>query len=259
MQYTVIDESGRFGDPESKILVLAAVAANSLIGLDRIIPKVKTRLPVKGKRRKERTLAEIKFSTTGDKTRKAVLDAIVREKIEIFLIVIVTEGRKIVDNPENYALLVTQLLSMVKKKNIELKHVIIDRHFSWIHQREKFNQLVQKKLKMDLFIEHLDSQQNTVISLADFVAGGVREDYVKGKNQWEGIIRHKIISKKEISWRKLKQKKGKSLKGSGKTGALLLPSISLPYLSRGCKRSMLFLFLPISAKISPCSMKQMKE
>lgn len=43
MQYAIIDESGRLADPKSRIIVFSAVAANSLAGLDKIIPKVKKR------------------------------------------------------------------------------------------------------------------------------------------------------------------------------------------------------------------------
>ena len=81
MQYAIIDESGRFGDPENKFLVFAAVCVDSLIGLDKIIPKVKKKIPTKGFRKFEKSLAEIKFSITGDKTRKLTLELIREQNI----------------------------------------------------------------------------------------------------------------------------------------------------------------------------------
>lgn len=207
MQYVIIDESGRFADPKSRILVFSALSSNSLVGLDKIIPKVKKRIPIKGKRKKERALAEIKFSKTGDKTRSAVLQTISKQDLEIFLLIIDTEGRKVADNPKNYSLIVSRLLSPIKKKNPELKHVIIDRHFTWVCQREKFNDLVQKKLRKRLFIEHLDSQQNTIVSLPDFIAGAIRAYHTKDIDEWRSIIAGKIIYERKIAWRKLKQKR----------------------------------------------------
>lgn len=206
MQYAVIDESGRFADPESKILVFAAVTADSLVGLDKIVARAKKKIPVKGKRKAER-LVEIKFSQTGNRTRETVLRAINKQKLEIFLLVVDTEGRKVADNPENYAFLVSTLLGVIKRKNPGLKHVIIDRHFTWIYQREKFNELVQKYLRKRLFIEHLDSQQNTIVALPDFVAGGIREYHTKGAKEWRELVESKITYEKKVSWRDLRQQK----------------------------------------------------
>ena len=207
MQYAIIDESGRFGDPESKFLVFAVVATRSLIGMDKIIPAARRKIPRKGKRKFEKTLAEIKFSTTGDKTRMTVLDLISKEKLELFILVVDSEGKRIEDNPENYSLLVAKILNSVLSRNPNLKHVIIDRHFTWITQREKFNTLVQKTLKKDLFIEHLDSQQNTIVSLADFVAGAIREYYSKRNRGWREIIVKKIVNEERTTWKKLKHQK----------------------------------------------------
>jgi len=207
MHYVIIDESGRFADPNTKAIVFVGITINSLTGLDKIIPKVRKKIPLKGTRKKEFKLAEIKFSTTGDKTRKTVLEEVNKLDIEIYLLLIEPQGRKVKDNPENYATLVAKLLSQILKKNPKLKHVIIDRHFTWIRQRELFNELVQKKLGKLLFIEHLDSQQNTVVSLADFVAGGIRENYTKGEDRWRSVIKNKIVYERKVTWKDLVKQK----------------------------------------------------
>lgn len=207
MHYVIIDESGRFADPKTQVIVFAGISINSLIGLDKIIPKVRKKIPLKGTRKKEFKLAEIKFSTTGDKTRKTVLEGVNKLDIEIYLLLIEPQGRKVKDNPENYATLVAKLLSQILKKNPKLKHVIIDRHFTWIRQRELFNELIQKKLGKQLFIEHLDSQQNTVVSLADFVAGGIREYHTKGEQRWRNVYKNKIVYEKKVTWKDLVKQK----------------------------------------------------
>lgn len=200
MRFAIIDESGRLFDPNDKILIFAAVVTETLLKLDKILPFVKKRLPKKTK------LAEIKFSTTGDKTRLKVLNEISKRNLKLFVLVVDKEGRKIKDDSENYSLLISTLLKKVLNKYPDTTHIIIDRHFTWITQRERFNASVQRKLGKLLFIEHLDSQQNTIVSLADFVAGAVRTYYVKEDPKFvekiENLIEKQIITK----WRDLRAK-----------------------------------------------------
>jgi len=207
MHYALIDESGRLADPADKIIVFVSLVTKSLVNLDKIIPQIKKKLPKKGKRGKEKTLAEIKFSKTGEKTRLRTLQIIAQKDFKIFILVIDKEGRKIVDNPVNYAHLITTLLKPAIKKFPDLTHIIIDRHFTYILHREKFNDLVQKILKKKLFIEHLDSQQNTIVSLPDFVAGSIAEAYNKKNLKYKKIIKKLINVEKKTTWRKLAQQK----------------------------------------------------
>lgn len=201
MQYVLIDESGRLADRADRIITLAAITAKTLVGLDKIIPKVKKKIPLKGKR-----LAEIKFSTTGEKTRIRVLKEIVTCDLSIFILVINKEGRRIPDTPENYSLLVARLLRMALQDFPSIKHIVIDKHFTWVRQREKFNDLLQKRLRKKVFIEHLDSQQNTIVSLPDFVAGAVRMD-ARGQPEYKEIISKRVRKELVKTWREIKKVK----------------------------------------------------
>jgi len=169
MRYALVDESGRLADRKDEIIVFVALIIKSLINLDKIIPQIKKRLPLKGKRRKEK--------------------------------------RKIVDSPINYALLVATLLGPAIRKFPELTHIIIDRHFTHVFQREQFNDLVQKNLRKKLFIEHLDSQQNTIVSLPDFIAGSLRVAYTKDDLKYRKIIEKLIAEERKDSWKKIAQQK----------------------------------------------------
>lgn len=206
MRYALIDESGRLYDPEDRILVFTALAVKSLTGLDKIVSKARDRIPRKGKEKKKR-FSEIKFSLAGDNTRQFILKEIARQKLKIYLLVINKEGRKIKDNPENYALLINNLLKKIIEENPKFEHILIDRHFTFITQRERFNDFVQKRFKRPLFIEHLDSLQNPIITLADFIAGAVRFAYFKKNNQFKDLIRDSISDEKVLSWRELKSGK----------------------------------------------------
>lgn len=205
MRYALIDESGRLYDPRDRILVFAVLVTRTLVSLDKIISKARSRIPRKGKRRKEK-LAEIKFSQAGDRTRQFVLQEIARQKIKIYILLVDKEGRKIKDNPQNYAVLISESLKKVLAENSKLEHVLIDRHFTFITQREQFNSRLQESSKREVFIEHVDSQQNPIISLADFVAGAVRYAAVRGENKFRKIIDKLIEDEKLTTWRELKQK-----------------------------------------------------
>jgi len=124
MKFAIIDESGRLYDPNDRVLVFTAVLVNSLVNLDKIIPTARKHLP------RKTTLAEIKFSTTGDKTKTRVLRALSKKDLTIFVLIINKEGRKIIDNPDNYSLLVANLLNKINSKYSTVDHVIIDKHFS---------------------------------------------------------------------------------------------------------------------------------
>ncbi len=128
------------------------------------------------------------------------------QKIKIYLLVVDKQGRKIRDNPENYALLLSKVLRKPLSENRKLEHILIDRHFTYVTQREKFDDLLRKKLKQAVFIEHLDSQQNSVISLADFAAGAIRHAYAHDDNSFRRIIDDLIVEEKFITWKQLKQK-----------------------------------------------------
>lgn len=201
MRFAIIDESGRLYDPNDKFVVFAAIVVTSLINLDKIISAARKHLPKKVK------IAEIKFSTTGEKTRNRVLHEIYKRRLSLFILLIDKKGRRIKDNPENYSLLVAALLNEVVKKYPDVSHIIIDRHFTWVTQREKFNTLLEKKVGKPLFIEHLDSQQNTIVSLPDFVAGAFRVEYAKNEPSYALIVEGLVEEKMIIAWRQLRQQK----------------------------------------------------
>lgn len=205
MHYALIDESGRIYDPNDKILVFAVVIAENLSGLEKIIIKARQRIPKKGKRKSER-LSEIKFSLTGDNTRIFILKELAKYQVKIYALIINKQGRKIQDNPENYAFLIGEALKTVIRDNPKLTHILIDRHFTFITQREKFNVHMQKRYGNKLFIEHVDSLQNPVVTLADFVAGAIRFTYVKQNFQFKECIKDLIIEEKLTTWKKIKKR-----------------------------------------------------
>ncbi len=205
MNYALIDESGRIYDPNDKILVFAVVIADNLSELEKIIIRARQRIPEKGKRRRER-LSEIKFSLTGDNTRLFILEELVKYHIKIYSLIIDKQGRKIQDDPENYAFLIEKVLKTAIRDNPKLNHILIDRHFTFITQREKFNLHMQKRYGNKLFIEHVDSMQNPIITLADFVAGAIRFAYTKNNKRFIYCLRKRVIEEKIVKWTEIKKR-----------------------------------------------------
>lgn len=206
MRYALIDESGRLYDPEDRILVVAVLVIQSLVGLDKVIIKIRRKIPYKGKRKIERFL-ELKFSLSGDKTRELMLKEIAKLGIKIYLLVVDKQGRKIKDNPEHYALLISKALVRPFQKNPHLEHILIDRHFTSTNQQEKFNLLLQKSFHRPFFVEQLDSLQNPVITLADFIAGAIRLSYTGQETHFREIFNPLIKGETIISWKELKSGK----------------------------------------------------
>ncbi len=206
MRYALIDESGRIYDQDDKILVFAVIVAENLSLLEKIIIRARQRIPKKGKRRVER-LSEIKFSLTGDKTRLFILKELVKQNVKIYAFVVNKQGRKIKDDPANYSLLISEILKLTLVDNPQITHILIDRHFTFITQRERFNSHIQKRLNKQLFIEHVDSLQNPVITLADFVAGAIRFSHVNKDNLFKECIKDLIVEEKIKTWREIKSGK----------------------------------------------------
>lgn len=206
MQYALIDESGRLYDQNDRILVFTAIVAENLSALEKIVIRARERIPRKGKRKKER-LSEIKFSLTGDKTRFYILNELAKQKIAIYVLVVDKQGRKIADDPLNYALLIEEVLKKPLTDYPNLAHILIDRHFTFITQRERFNRYLQNKISQRLFIEHVDSLQNPVITLADFVAGAVRMTYTKGIEQFKKCFEELVKEEETKTWRQIKSGK----------------------------------------------------
>lgn len=150
---------------------------------------------------------EIKFSLAGDNTRLFILKELAKYQIRIYALIIDKQGRKIKDDPENYAFLIEEILKIAIRDNPKLNHILIDKHFTFITQRERFNLHLQRRFGSKLFIEHVDSLQNPIITLADFVAGAIRVAYVKQNFQFKDSIKNLIEKEEVTTWKKIKSGK----------------------------------------------------
>ncbi|MDI6602733.1 MAG: DUF3800 domain-containing protein [Patescibacteria group bacterium] len=202
--YVLIDESGTLPDPKDKFIAIAGVGLKKIKEGENLISRI-----LKLLRERKIKIKEVKFYYAGERTRKQILSGIVLANFEIFAVIIDKKRRNIVDIPENFALLVSELINEINLwQPVKSLKIIIDRHFQKKIDEKNFNKFLQKNLKRNLIcsIQHVDSQQNFIINLADFVAGAILAKYNKNNLQFYNIIKDHILLEKIINWPELKRK-----------------------------------------------------
>ena len=170
--YAGLDESGSL-TAESPFFVMAAVITAEPRVLHHLIPRAVTR---SGKRlgRSAKDAGEIKWRNASRRIRALVLAELAAAEVELFTLTVLKGGRRIEDTPENYGILACELLSLFWPvyPNVALA---IDRHFTSPAQVATVNTWIYRRWPPPgvLSIVHADSQRNTLVQLADMVAGSV--------------------------------------------------------------------------------------
>lgn len=202
--YILIDESGTLPDPKDKFVVIAGVGLEKIKEARNLISQI-----LKSLRQRKIRIKEVKFYYAGERSKQQILSGIVLAGFGVFAIVVDKKRRRIADIPENFALLVGELINEINlwqpKRNLT---IIIDRHFHRRKDEIDFNKSLQRNITKDLTytIQHKDSQQNSIINLADFVAGAILAKYNKNTFQFYKIIKENILLEKIVNWPELKRK-----------------------------------------------------
>ncbi|MBU2545051.1 DUF3800 domain-containing protein [Patescibacteria group bacterium] len=200
----VLDESGTLPDTKDKFIIISGVRIKNLKEAENIYSRILTSL----KQRKIQ-LQEIKFYHSGQKTKRQFLSGIVSANFEIFILAVNKKGRKIADSPENYALLVADLINEINLwyKNEEMD-LIIDRHFYRKIDQDRFQEILKKKIDKDLKyqVEQVDSKQNPLVNIADMTAGAVLRKYNSEDMGFYDLIKENIIIEKIVSWPEIKRR-----------------------------------------------------
>ena len=198
-----IDESGRLADPRDQYVALAAVVTSNVRELRRIIRKAsRKQKKVRFQRRDGR---EVKWANAWDSLKRRVLSELGRRDVQIFWLLIDKDGGGIPDTPENYGLIASELLHecLVYYPNLE---VTLDVHFGSPAQREQLNQVLMEELALVKKPVQLDSREDAVIQVADFVAGAVLSQYT-GKSYLVALFADRVVVGKVVKWQQLEKKK----------------------------------------------------
>lgn len=195
-----IDESGTLPDTQDEVIVVAAVGTNIPSQLSQLFRKSRKQLSKNGH------LSEIKFYTSGDKTKEVFFKHLIKEDLGIFVLIVDKKGRKIPDTPKHFALLCWLLLSEVINFYPEIKEIIFDRHFHQKTDLETFNSFLEELLDFKVIFKHVDSQQIKEVNAADMIAGAVLS-YIRGRNsRFYEMFKEKIVSEIKINWPEARRK-----------------------------------------------------
>ncbi len=203
MLYVFIDESGDLGFSEksTKYYVIASVETRNLLGLSRVIKKVRKTL---GKKKKN--IPEFKFARSDDIIRERLLKRAVEEDLLFSAIVLQKQMvynylRNKKDKLYNYLTgFIAESLNYEYSDEREFK-IIVDKFIMSEEKRKEFNLYLKHRLLNNSYghsnppkieIVHEDFQQHPGLQVADFVAGAVFQYYERGRCEFYKIIKPKL-------------------------------------------------------------------
>jgi len=204
-----IDESGTLPDAKDEFIVICGVVVNELKEAKNIFSRI-----LRSLKQRKVNIKEIKFYHSGQNTKRQFLSGIASVNFKVFALVIDKKNRKIIDSPENFAILVADLIGDIIKwyKNGNI-NFIIDRHFHRKTDQNEFNKLVEIEIKKssEYSIKDVDSQKNFLVNVADMAAGAILWKY-RGKDaQFYELIKENIVAEKVVSWPEIKRKSIKKI------------------------------------------------
>ncbi len=203
LAYIGVDESGSLADA-TDWFSLAGVLTYRPDAVRHIIRRVATR---SGKRlhRRRAAVSEFKWRNASGKFRREVLVGLAEADVELFSLMVSKGGRRIEDTPEHYAVLICELLRdcWVAHPNLAL---YIDKRFASAMQVGVLNTMIYRQLPASgvLSVSHVDSQRNTLVQLADFVAGSVYAKHKQGDETIQ-LIQSKLRSAQRREWSVIKR------------------------------------------------------
>lgn len=174
-----LDEAGSLTS-EMPVFVVAAVVAVRPDTLHNLIRRAALR---SGKRleRRAKNASELKWSNTSRRIRNAALAELAKADVELFALTVDKGNRRIEDTPENYGILVCELLSHCWHVYPDVA-LALDRHFASPAQIATVDTLIHRRWPAQgvLSIAHVDSRRSTLVQVADMVAGSVYSWHKEG-------------------------------------------------------------------------------
>lgn len=159
--------------------------------------------------RKLKKVPEIKFSDSTDQVRKKVLEAITKLPIKAVVFVVDTDGRRVADTPENYGIVIGFSIVEVLKLYKTLI-LTVDKKFTNPKDHAEVEKValkvISKKAEKGIldFKTHAESHKNSLLQIADFIAGTFHYKYnLKDDTYWK-MIKYLIIEEKVEDWMKMK-------------------------------------------------------
>lgn len=201
--YIYVDESGSLANPHCPIVTLAAVKTSSPKALRWIVKRAMRGM--QRKKSKRGRPAELKFHNATENARAVVLEALAREQVEVYALSVFKGAQIIPHAPENYGILLCELLRMCGAEHEHIAELAVDMPFNRPWQRERLTAAVRDTLDLDVEPCYVDSVKNPYVQLADFVAGAVHAKHTGRNPVFYQFIRPRIISDQLVAWGTLRR------------------------------------------------------
>lgn len=205
LKYIFLDESGDLGFAEksSKFFIITLMLCNedTEINLKRIIKRVREKL-IKKKLKK---YPELKGNNSSDKIRKEVLERFVKNKAEVFTIIM--DKSKVYEYlKEKKHKLYNYISNLILNEcSFDTNNICltVDKSKSNRSLRDDFDNYLRFSLKnklasCNLSIKHENSQNEYCLQVLDFVSWAIFRKYEQGDEDFFNIIKERIIIKKEL-------------------------------------------------------------
>lgn len=201
--FVFVDESGTLPEPSERFFVVAAVGTRNPRELGRVVKKVREWLKQRGKR--YQNITELRFSSAEQETRIKFLEILSTvSDVQIYVLILEKDRSQIIGTPENYAKAAWPLLAKILE-NFPQAEFILDKQFSKPTVHAALNQALELRAGRDLLIEHGDSQNETCLQIADFIAGAGMAKYRREEEEYLEIVRSKILFERMVSWSEIEK------------------------------------------------------
>lgn len=202
MKYIFLDESGELGfhSESSKFFIITLLVCNedTTISLRRIIKKVRQ----KKLRKKIKKISELKGNNSSDDIRNYILNHASKEPIEILTIVL--EKSKVYEYLQSkknklYNYMSNLILTECSLDDDNIK-IIVDRSYGKFlageFNRYIKNNLISKNKACNITIEHIDSKNEGVLQVLDFISWAIFRKYEYKEQSFYDIVREQITTEK---------------------------------------------------------------
>ncbi len=207
--YGFLDESSSLSDkPFYFCVTILMTREKASSRLQNIMKRARKKIVKK----KLKSLSEIKFYNSDEKTRTFVLTELSKTNIEIVAVVVDKEGRRVKDTPTNYGF----ILGATTAEALQIHPVLnltLDKKFTSQKQEQECMAETQKathiltKGKSNVsFNQPVDSTKNSLIQLADFVAGALNFKYNNNDEHYLVMVKEKIAIEKVMKWTEIKKR-----------------------------------------------------
>lgn len=197
-----VDESGSLPDSSQRYIALTAIVTLNPRDLRKVVKRASQRS--KKVRLRRQGGREVKWWNAFDTTRQRILQSLAERDVQIYWLIVDKEGQSIADTPENYGLMFCELVQECLPYHPSLD-LVVDVHFGTSLQRGNFDRIVTGRLPVAK-PRHVDSQQDSIIQLADFAAGAILYRF-QGQGEFAKLIEPRIVAGKVVKWKQLVKKK----------------------------------------------------